>query len=96
MQEAILNLFPFKFYLIWTDSGKLIKLQFEFNFDINSKIISISSSKVLNWIKNFYHAFLDYWNFKENYVKVPHQIVVTEFQATILNELKLLKSNILL
>ena len=91
MQEAILSLFPFKFYLTWTDSGRLIKLQFKFNFDINPTIVSISSSKVLNWIKNFYYAFLDYWNFKENRIKVPHQIAVTKFQAAILNELKLLK-----
>lgn len=91
VQEAILNLFPFKFYLQWNDSGKLIKLNFELTFDLQNKIIFISSPKVLEWIKIFNYAFLEYWNFKKNFVDVPHILLASDFQIKVLKELRLLK-----
>ncbi|PMP65339.1 MAG: hypothetical protein C0190_06925 [Thermodesulfobacterium geofontis] len=91
IQEAIFNVFPFEIHLIWNEVGELTRLQFRFNFDRDPKIIYLSSPQALKWLKNFYFAFLDYWNFKENYIKVPHKILATDFQAKILRELQRLK-----
>jgi methylated-DNA-[protein]-cysteine S-methyltransferase len=91
IQEAVFNVFPFEFHLTWNERGELIKLQFRFNFDTTLKIKALSSPVVLDWIKNFYYALLDYWNFKENYIKVPHKIRATNFQVRVLKELQSLK-----
>jgi len=92
IQEAVFSVFPFEFKLSWNERGELIKLQVKFSCDIKPKIITLSSPMVLDWIKNFYYAFLDYWNFKENYIKVPHRILATNFQAKVLKELQALKT----
>ncbi len=92
LQEGVFNTFPFKFHLIWNNTGELIKLSFEFCFDVKPKILKMSSSKVLNWIKSFYWAFLDYWNFKKDFVDVPHRILLTEFQIFVLKRLRELKT----
>lgn len=91
IQEAIFNVFPFEFHLTWNEAGELIKLQFRFNFEREPKIIYLNSSQTLNLLKKFYFALLDYWNFKENYIKVPHRILATDFQAKVLKELQRLK-----
>jgi len=91
IQEAIFNVFPFEFHLTWNEGGELIKLQFKFSFEIKPKIKILSSSIVLDWVKNFYYSLLDYWNFKENYIKVPHKIWATKFQIKVLKELQSLK-----
>ncbi len=91
IQEAVFSVFPFEFKLSWNVKGELIKLQFRFSFDVKPKIKAFSSPMVLDWIKNFYYALLEYWNFKENYIKVPHRIWSTNFQAKVLKELQSLK-----
>lgn len=91
IQEAVFNVFPLEFHLTWNERGELIKLQFRFNFDTTLKIKALSSPMVLDWIKNFYYALLDYWNFKEDYIKVPHKIWATNFQIEVLKELQSLK-----
>lgn len=91
VQEAIFNVFPFEFHLTWNELGELIKLHFKFNFNKKPEIINLSSLQVLSLLKNFWLAFLNYWNFKENYIKVPHKILATDFQAKVLRELRSLK-----
>jgi len=91
VQEAIFSVFPFKFHLLWNDSGELIRLNFEFSFDTEAKILNLTSPKLLDWIKAFYQAYLDYWNFKKSSVEVPHKILATDFQIVVLKELKKLK-----
>jgi methylated-DNA-[protein]-cysteine S-methyltransferase len=91
IQEAVFNVFPFEFHLTWNEEGELIKLQFKFSFDIKPKIKVLSSSIVLDWVKNFYYSLLNYWNFKEDYIKVPHKIWATNFQIKVLKELQSLK-----
>ncbi|MCD6490270.1 MAG: methylated-DNA--[protein]-cysteine S-methyltransferase [Thermodesulfobacterium sp.] len=84
-------MFPFKFHLFWNDSGELIRLNFEFSFDREAKIFNLTLPKLLDWVKIFYQSFLDYWNFKKSSVEVPHKILATDFQITVLKELKKLK-----
>jgi len=91
VQEATFNVFPFKFHLVWNEEEELIKLKFEFCFDMKPQVLSITSQGVLNLIKNFYQAFLDYWEFKKDFVDIPHKVFATEFQKKVLKELKKLK-----
>ncbi len=88
MQEAILNLFPFIFYLFWDENGKLLRLKFNFSYNLKPKIIHINSKKALKFTKKFYKSFLRYWNFEKNFVDVPHLIKTTEFEAAVLKELR--------
>ncbi len=91
MQKAILNLFPFVFYLFWNEEGKLIKLSFSFSFDLEPKILQIDSIKAKKWIEEFYEAFLAYWNFEKDRVEIPHLENFTEFERKVLKELSKLK-----
>ncbi len=87
MQEAILNVFPFRFYLLWNEKGELLKLKVSFSISLNSGIEYKSSSKVLRLINNFWEAFLDYWNFKKSRVEVAHSINFTKFESKIFEKL---------
>lgn len=91
VQEAVFSIFPFKFHLVWNNSGELIKLNFKFGFDMAPKVYSMTSSKVLEWIEIFYRALLDYWNFKKHFLDISHKILLTDFEIAVLKELRKLK-----
>lgn len=91
MQEAILNVFPFKFHLFWNEKGELLKLKFRFSDNLKSGIEYKSNSKVVELINHFLKAFLDYWNFRKPRVEVPHLINLTEFENRIFEKLTKLK-----
>ena len=47
VQEVIFSVFPFKFHLLWNNSGELIRLKFEFSFVFKKKtVVYIKNEKI--------------------------------------------------
>ena len=91
MQEAKVNLFPFYFQLLWDEEGNLLSIKLKFSFKLKPEIEYLTDKKVLNWVKKFYKALVEYWTFKKNFIDVPHRIQVTKFEKIVLAELRKLK-----
>ena len=70
MQEAKVNLFPFYFQLLWDEEGNLLSIKLKFSFKLKPEIEYLTDKKVLNWVKKFYKALIEYWTFKKNFIDV--------------------------
>ncbi len=82
----IIKAFPLKLELNWGEDAKLRKIKIELNLNFAEPLFILDKEEEKKFLKKFWLAFLEYWNFKAGFVDVEHHMELTEFEKQVLEE----------